>query len=168
MKEAIVFAAEYHDLGKSREDWQRSIGNLYPHIPYAKSGNSKINPKGWGRGHAISYRHEFGSLLDVQKENNFNEFSTEIKELILHIIASHHGYARPHFVEKFIRDPDYSYKDTREESFKAMCRYAKLQKKYGRWGLAYLESLLRAADWYASACPTRTGQKQTDLKETTL
>jgi CRISPR-associated endonuclease/helicase Cas3 len=29
-----------------------------------------------------------------------------------------------------------------------------LQQKYGRWGLAYLESLLRAADWSASANPS--------------
>ena len=29
-----------------------------------------------------------------------------------------------------------------------------LQRKYGRWGLAYLESLLRAADWAASAEPS--------------
>jgi len=30
----------------------------------------------------------------------------------------------------------------------------KLQRKYGLWGLAYLESLLRAADWAASANPS--------------
>lgn len=32
-----------------------------------------------------------------------------------------------------------------------MRRYADLQRRYGRWGLAYLESLLRAAGWAASA-----------------
>jgi len=34
--------------------------------------------------------------------------------------------------------------------------FARLQRKYGRWGLAYLESLLRAADYDASAHPTGT------------
>jgi CRISPR-associated endonuclease/helicase Cas3 len=29
-------------------------------------------------------------------------------------------------------------------------RFARLQRKYGRWGLAYLESLVRAADALAS------------------
>ena len=34
-------------------------------------------------------------------------------------------------------------------------RFAKLQRKYGRWGLAYLESLLRAADYAASSSPSK-------------
>jgi len=29
-------------------------------------------------------------------------------------------------------------------------RFARLQRAHGRWGLAYLESLLRAADYAAS------------------
>jgi len=29
-------------------------------------------------------------------------------------------------------------------------RFARLERKYGRWGLAYLESLVRAADAIAS------------------
>jgi CRISPR-associated endonuclease/helicase Cas3 len=33
-------------------------------------------------------------------------------------------------------------------------RFARLQRKYGRWGLAYLESLVRAADYAASARPS--------------
>ena len=33
-------------------------------------------------------------------------------------------------------------------------RFARLQRKFGRWGLAYLESLLRAADYAASANPS--------------
>ena len=31
-----------------------------------------------------------------------------------------------------------------------------LQKRFGRWGLAYLESLVRAADYAASASPSQT------------
>jgi CRISPR-associated endonuclease/helicase Cas3 len=34
-------------------------------------------------------------------------------------------------------------------------RFARLQCRYGRWGLAYLESLLRAADALASSLAAR-------------
>ena len=39
-------------------------------------------------------------------------------------------------------------------------RFARLQREYGRWGLAYLESLLRAADYAASASPSQTLEKK--------
>ena len=43
------------------------------------------------------------------------------------------------------------YGDNPDTRIDATRRYARLQSKYGRWGLAYLESLLRAADTAASA-----------------
>lgn len=33
-------------------------------------------------------------------------------------------------------------------------RFSRLQSRYDRWGLAYLESLLRAADYAASSNPS--------------
>ena len=35
-----------------------------------------------------------------------------------------------------------------------MRRFVRLQRRFGRWGLAYLESLVRAADYKASADPS--------------
>ncbi len=142
---AVVLAARWHDLGKDRLIWQRSIGNRdYPGLVLAKSG-SGMRPIDLS-----DYRHELGSLIDISNYPEFLELSEELQDLVLHLVAAHHGRARPHFPEKETFDYDRS-----EEAVAAIVsevprRYGRLQRKYGRWGLAYLESLVRAADAMAS------------------
>ena len=51
-------------------------------------------------------------------------------------------------------DPEPKGRDVAEVAREVPQRFARLQRKYGRWGLAYLESLLRAADYAASANPS--------------
>ena len=75
--------------------------------------------------------------------------------MVLHLIAAHHGRARPHFPADEAFDPDQPSALTDSVAREVPRRFARLQRKYGRWGLAYLESLLRAADWAASANPSR-------------
>ena len=148
--EALVLAAKFHDLGKRRVVWQRSIGNPIPTDWYAKSG------KGWKTREITDYRHEFGSLIDLEKEPDFLKLEDNaLKDLVRHLIAVHHGYGRPHFPEDQAFDPaPLKGVDPDEIAREVPRRFARLQRKYGRWGLAYLESLLRAADWAASANPT--------------
>jgi CRISPR-associated endonuclease/helicase Cas3 len=97
------------------------------------------------------YRHEFGSLLDAQRETAFQEMNDASKDLSLHLIAAHHGYARPHFPAECVLDCKSEGRNLNEIAVAVSTRFARLQREYGRWGLAYLESLLRAADWAASA-----------------
>ena len=142
---ALKLAARWHDLGKNREHWQRSIGNPNPQNCLAKSG-PKMSPMRLG-----TYRHEFGSLIDAEKEPEFADLSPEAKDLTLHLIAAHHGRARPHFPQKEVFDPDNSLSKAEKIADETPLRFERLQRRYGRWGLAYLESLLRAADYAASA-----------------
>ena len=142
---ALELAARWHDLGKNREHWQRSIGNPNPQNCLAKSG-PKMSPMRLG-----TYRHEFGSLIDAEKEPEFADLSPEAKDLILHLIAAHHGRARPHFPQKEVFDPDNPLFHAKKIADEVPLRFERLQRRYGRWGLAYLESLLRAADYAASA-----------------
>jgi CRISPR-associated endonuclease/helicase Cas3 len=79
-----------------------------------------------------------------------------MQDLVLHLIAAHHGRARPHFSEDEVFDRECPEADAAEMSREVPRRFARLQRKYGRWGLAYLESLLRAADYAASAEPSST------------
>src|SRR5258708_3259930 len=97
---ALVLAAKFHDLGKKRAIWQRSIGHQLPKAPnpddwLAKSGE-KLKPR-----EITDYRHEFGSLLDLQRETEFNNLKDKpaLQDLIPHLIAVHHDYRRAHFPE---------------------------------------------------------------------
>ena len=51
------------------------------------------------------YRHEFGSLRQASRPGALDGLSVEERELALHVIAAHHGRARPHFPEAEAFDP---------------------------------------------------------------
>lgn len=147
---AVIAAARLHDHGKKREPFQFALGNRdYPHVTLAKSN---------GRAAARlpePFRHEFASVLDAQTDPEFAELGAEMQDLLLHLIAAHHGRARPHFSPEEAFDPERPSEDAEKLSLETTRRFARLERKYGRWGLAYLESLLRAADWAASAAEAR-------------
>ncbi len=140
---AVRLAAEWHDLGKNRNLWQRSIGNLGTEV-FAKSG-PEMTPRNITR-----YRHEFGSLIDIRFRKEFVALPREQQDLILHLVAAHHGRARPHFPLEESFDPEHTDSVALETARSVPRRFATLQARYGRWGLAYLESLVRAADALAS------------------
>ncbi|HEU0142091.1 MAG TPA: type I-U CRISPR-associated helicase/endonuclease Cas3 [Bryobacteraceae bacterium] len=154
--DAVILAAKLHDHGKRWERFQITLGNLdYPNVLLAKSGP---------RGARLSepFRHEFASVLDAQADPELNRLTGELKDMVLHLIAAHHGRARPHFGIDEAFDPERPFCETQALADETPRRFARLQRKYGRWGLAYLESLLRAADWAASAEPSEfvTGTKE--------
>lgn len=143
--DAIRHAAGFHDLGKARSLWQRSIRNLrYPDVVLAKSGNTLVPHN------LSSYRHELGSLMDVCRTAEFCALPPDVQDLVLHLIAAHHGRARPGFPASEAHDPERPAEEAAAVARDVMLRYGRLQRRYGRWGLAFLESLVRAADVLAS------------------
>jgi CRISPR-associated endonuclease/helicase Cas3 len=120
-----------HDSGKGREIWQRAFGGDVK-APIAKS-SSPVNLRLLG-----GYRHELGSLIDV----------SETDDLVLHLIASHHKAARPYFTD-YQLDPE-NVKRSAAAALEAACRFARLQQRFGLWGLAYLEALFKCSDGLAS------------------
>ena len=148
--QAVQLAAKLHDHGKRRVQFQFTLGNgAYPELVLAKSGRN-------GAKLPETYRHEFGSLGDAIEDAEFQQLPSAMQDLVLHLIAAHHGRARPHFPmhEAYDSTPGRTEADTDRLACDVPRRFARLQRKYGRWGLAYLESLLRAADWAASAEPS--------------
>jgi CRISPR-associated endonuclease/helicase Cas3 len=136
-------AGHEHDRGKHRPWWQRAIGNFEVERPLAKSGHAGFNHKLNG-----GYRHELGSLLEVEADAELGDALQ--RDLVLHLIATHHGWGRPHFLARAY-DQRYGLIRNREAAHATVQRFARLQKRFGWWGLAYLEAVLKAADGLVSS-----------------
>lgn len=129
---ALILAGKHHDDGKRNAFWQECMG-IEPGALLAKPINGRTRPVG-------GYRHELASALDLLEE--------VVDDLTIHLVASHHGHSRPHFKPNATNNTEYEF-DVNDRIVFAE-RYITLTKKYGPWGLAYLESLLKAADWKGS------------------
>lgn len=167
-------AGQWHDLGKLDKRFQLYLRNGDDLADFGKDlAKSDRIPGSPQRRRAIResaglpehFRHE---MLSLQLAERFAQFSEEERDLILHLIASHHGCARPfapvcedknppavsgavngckfHLDEKERQNlvPPHRLNSGVPE------RFWRLTRRYGWWGLAYLESILRLADWRAS------------------
>jgi CRISPR-associated endonuclease/helicase Cas3 len=151
LRQAVAEAAKRHDTGKHRRGWQQAIGHPPPPgdsggwVPWAKSGQRGFDESACG-----GYRHEFGSLREATADTVLAGHPE--RDLVLHLIAAHHGWARPHFEEEhWDIAEDVAYGENEAIAAETLCRYARLQRRFGRWGLAWLESLVRAADHRVSS-----------------
>ena len=70
------------------------------------------------------------------------------QDLVLHLIAAHHGLARPLIPTAGCEDLPPSALAARARAVAQ--RFFRLQARWGPWGLAWWESVLRAADQQAS------------------
>ena len=148
--EAIALAAELHDKGKAAPRWQNAMNA-------PKNGQLYAKTSGGGNWRLLEgYRHEFGSLLKAESAN----LPDETRDLILHLIASHHGHARPIIRSRGCEDGPPSLLESK--AGEAALRFARLQKRYGPWGLAWREAILRAADQNASRTISGIEHNQND------
>jgi CRISPR-associated endonuclease/helicase Cas3 len=142
LTEALETAGRWHDSGKGRRVWQRATGVPASAAPMAKSREGRFQPRALG-----GYRHEFGSLADAER----NLSPGALNELALHLIAAHHGRARPGFPDPRHWDPDLPAELGEDTAQRVAERFARLQGEYGPWQLAWLEALVKAADAWVSA-----------------
>lgn len=142
IKSALVVAAKWHDRGKNCAIWQRYACNTNRAEPLAKSRN-------YLHGSVLrGYRHEFSSILEADGCEELRSHAE--RDLVLHLVAAHHGRARPHFDPHAFDNEKFTTADNERAAVEVMRRFGRLQQRFGRWGLAWLESLLRCADIAAS------------------
>ncbi len=144
----LTLAACFHDEGKRAKRWQQAF-NAPGNGVYAKT-EGPINYQ-----LLDGYRHELGSLLRIENDGRIQnldgriqKISEEDRDLVLHLITAHHGFARPVISTSGCEDTPPS--ALKEKAAGIALRFARLQARWGPWGLAWWEALLRAADQQAS------------------
>lgn len=138
---ALEIAARLHDEGKQAKRWQSAFNACADGI-YAKT-KGPVRTR-----HLDGYRHEFGSLFHAEKDEAFSNLPAEMQDLVLHLIAAHHGRARPTISTRGCEEGPPSVLE--DHARDVALRFARLNARWGPWGLAWLEALLRAADQQAS------------------
>jgi CRISPR-associated endonuclease/helicase Cas3 len=171
--DAIRTAAILHDIGKADTRFQFVLnrgrrvdpGNMRAKssLRLSRADEQKLYQRS---GLPKGFRHEFLStqmaLLQASSKDH------PLRDLILHLIASHHGRCRS-FADVIVdANPGaaecstvngqaaISIEQRQSTALHSLDSYVaerfwKLIRHYGWWGLAYLESILRCADTHASA-----------------
>lgn len=170
--QALVEAARAHDAGKADPRFQRFLelvsGRPNSGEPLAKSGRRP--PPGEERVARARarlpqrFRHEALSVRWAAAQLETKKSNTDL-DLVLWLIGTHHGFGRPFFPHD---DPwDDQHRELLGQALPAGAGpnrldfdwrgydwpglMQQLQKRYGVWGLAFLEACLRLADHRASA-----------------
>jgi CRISPR-associated endonuclease/helicase Cas3 len=180
-REALTAAAAVHDWGKVDPRFQAMLRGTTPFAAMAsdmflaKSGSipSSAAARRAAKERAelpVGFRHEMLSLQMAESCVGITALPTHpiLHALALHLIATHHGYGRPFFPLVEDEAPlDVSLPmngktitvtgaERLEHPIHALDsgiaeRFWQMNRRYGWWGIALLEALLRLADQCASA-----------------
>ena len=165
----VIEAARLHDIGKADSRFQRSLNpDWEPHHELqAKSGAPRSawsrnrTLGGWPRGG----RHEELSrrLIADWLASSKYDMDDQHGDLLQHLVVSHHGHGRPLVppVKDNTGGPSLTHQingvvvtaaanlDTPD--WKQPARFASLNERYGPWGLALMETIVRQSDHIASS-----------------
>lgn len=163
---AVRSAGRWHDEGKRDPRFQASLhcgsqdaAEIAEDL-LAKSGMDPADRAAFSRarrlaGYPRGMRHEELSER-IAAQRLIDETTVDV-ELVLHLVASHHGRARPLMPPVLDRHPVKIAVDQlgmfashMPVDWNAVDRFDSLNTRYGRWGLALLESIVRLADIWAS------------------
>jgi CRISPR-associated endonuclease/helicase Cas3 len=145
---ALAIAAALHDEGKKADRWQRAFRASRDARRFGLSQPLAKTRGPIDQALLDGYRHEFGSLPYVEGNQDFLALPPDLRDLVRHLVAAHHGFARPVIDTRGCEDAPPSALEARARD--VALRFTRMQKRWGPWGLAWLEALLRAADAQAS------------------
>lgn len=177
--EPLKLAAAWHDAGKLDDRFQLLLHQgdesaaASSEFPLAKSRYIPTSPARRqairdAAGYPKDFRHEMLSLQLAERYAGL-PIADGQADLVSHLIASHHGHARPFAPVCDDNAPPavsgehggVSIELSMDDRMGVVAmhnaasgiseRFWLLTRRYGWWGLAYLETMLRLGDWYGSA-----------------
>ena len=165
----LALAARLHDVGKADPRFQAMLRGGHGWLAavagelLAKSGNLPTSGRESQRAHRESgypegARHELLSVKLIESVPGLLESASD-PDLVLHLVASHHGHCRPfapvvtdtqpiEIAANILGHLMSSRSDTGLERMDSGVpeRFWKLVRRYGWWGLSWVEALMRLAD----------------------
>jgi len=179
----LGLAAWLHDVGKADPRFQRllvggdEVRAALLEAPLAKSRipagdlrsrRAAAEAAGYPRG----YRHELLSVQMLERTPEALEAAHD-PDLVLHLVGSHHGWCRP-FAPAVADGPSLDVElELGEHRLRGVTahglarldsgvgdRFWSLVERYGWWGLAWLEAIVRLADHRASESPTLDSEER--------
>jgi CRISPR-associated endonuclease/helicase Cas3 len=181
MVEDLVLAGRWHDAGKADVRFQRMLRGGASLLaedaePLAKSsivvGDVGARRRAQERaGYPRGARHELSSVTLLEEQSALLDQAHD-RDLVLHLVASHHGWCRPFAPVVVDKEPvdivlAMDGKDVKVSSAHGLSRldagvadrFWALVRRYGWFGLAWLEAILRLADHRRSEEEQREGIK---------
>lgn len=167
LTEAVALAAAWHDVGKLDPRFQVMLHGgdrlaadvaLATERPLAKSGMDPRDRRSFRAAHVASglpagFRHEVGSATSVRAHVTAEHPDLDT-DLVVHLVGAHHGYGRPlhrpvvdaGVIRLAWKGTDVEHDTSLTVDWDAPARFDRLNHRYGHWGLALLEAVVRLSD----------------------